>query len=466
MPEAAAVTNQAPSRTIGLGGAISTLVGFVVGASIYILPGAIAAEAGPGVLLSYGIACLMALFGCVVAAHVSVAFPASGASFIIVGRLVSPFAGFLCVWLLIGAAAVAIALLGHGFADYAGVWVGKGNHALVGAAVIVLFACLNLVGVRESLSVQHVMVVVFIIALLIFSAVGLLQADPANFRPFLPQGFVPALAGAIPAFFSYAGFMIIIELGGEIRNPGRTIPLALMASFLIVLLTYSLVSLAVVGVVPWPELAGIEAPVAEASRRILPGPLANFVTFTALAAIVSSINAMLMGYSRDVFILARVGVLPGALATTHGRNGTPIGGVLALSVLGLGTFMVGATITDYATFIVVCLMFVQLAIGVAALKLVFHGKGLESDTAFQWPPAVLGFFAIGLCALSLVFIALTVFTAVTMAAAAGAWLVFGMLYYSWRRTRASSQGQSLEQRLLEVTSGGECLPSSAASPRS
>ncbi|MEZ5980696.1 MAG: hypothetical protein R3C54_00095 [Parvularculaceae bacterium] len=139
----------APDRTIGLFGAVITLVGFVVGASIYILPGAIAASAGPGVVISYGIACLLALFSCIVAAQIGVAYPASGASFVIIGRLVSPFIGFLLVWMMIGAAAVAIALLGYGFADYVGVWISGGHRSLIGGGVIILFTIVNLLGARE-----------------------------------------------------------------------------------------------------------------------------------------------------------------------------------------------------------------------------------------------------------------------------------------------------------------------------
>lgn len=440
----------APDRTIGLFGAVITLVGFVVGASIYILPGAIAASAGPGVVISYGIACLLALFSCIVAAQIGVAYPASGASFVIIGRLVSPFIGFLLVWMMIGAAAVAIALLGYGFADYIGVWISGGHRSLIGGGVIILFTIVNLLGARETLSAQSAMVFAFTIALLLFSGAGLLNAAPENFAPFLPNGVAPALAGAVPAFFSFAGFLLIIELGGEIKNPGRTIPLSLALSFLTVFLIYALVSLALVGVIPWTELSTIDAPIAEAAARILPGPVANFISLTALAATVSSINAMLMGYSRDVFVLARGGVLPEIMATTIGRHGTPIGGVLTISALGLGAFLCGAKITDYATFVVVGLLLLQIGLGAAAIVLARSDNYQRLKNTFRMPPLVFGLFSLGLIVLSLAFMALVMRGAMATAVAAGVYLAFGIAYYVWRKQNLKGGDRPLEQRLNDV----------------
>ena len=106
-------------RTMGVTGTVMTLVGLVIGVSIFILPGQLAAIAGPAMLVSYLIAALIALFSCVVAAQVGSVLPISGASFVAISRLLSPFLGFIVVWVTLGGAAVAVALLASGFADYA-----------------------------------------------------------------------------------------------------------------------------------------------------------------------------------------------------------------------------------------------------------------------------------------------------------------------------------------------------------
>jgi APA family basic amino acid/polyamine antiporter len=103
------------------------------------------------------------------------------------------------------------------------------------------------------------MVFALLLALTVFALAGLVNMDTDRLTPFMPNGFSPVLAATVQAFFSYAGFMVIIEIGGEIKNPTRNIPLALAISFITVLLLYTLVSVAIVGVIPWQELGDINA---------------------------------------------------------------------------------------------------------------------------------------------------------------------------------------------------------------
>lgn len=448
------MSTAAPARTIGLFGATVTIIGFVVGASIFILPGAIAAEAGPGVVLSYLVAGLLALFSCVVAAQIGVAFPTSGASFVAIGRLVSPLAGFVCIWMMIGAAAVAVALLGYGFADYVHVWIAGVDRRIVGLVTILLLTLINLFGVREAVSAQYIMVAAFAAALVLFGVAALLNADASNFVPFLPNGIEPALAGAVPAFFSFAGFMIIIELGGEVKNPGHAIPIALGASFLVVLALYSLTSIAVVGLIPWEELKGLDAPVAVAAARVLPAPLAGFVSFAVLAATISSINVMLMAYSRDVYVLARGGVFPNLMAKTIGRNSVPIGGILTIAAVSLVAYAFEAKITEYATFVVIGVLCLQIGLGVAAMLLPGKPQYAELRDTFRLSAASLRFFAAGLVLLSAAFLFMIVRSAPATAALALGYLALGVVYYLVRRTMLAKTSAPLEQPLIKALDDG------------
>jgi APA family basic amino acid/polyamine antiporter len=447
------MTTALPSRTIGVFGAVVTIIGFVVGASIYILPGAIGATAGPGVVLSYGIASVLALFSCVIAAQVGVAFPASGGSFIAIGRMVSPFAGFICIWMIIGAAAVAIALLGLGFTDYLATWWPHDNRQMAALGVIVMLALVNLAGVRETLSAQVFMVSAFTLALLLFSGAGLIHPGASdNWLPLMPNGIGPVIAGAVPAFFSYAGFMIIIELAGEIKNPGRAIPIALASSFLAVLALYSLTALALVGLIPWRELENINAPIAVAAMRALPAPLATFVAVTALAATVSSINVMLMAYSRDIHVLARGGVFPGFLAAVSTKRGVPVGGILSLAVLSLVALFFSARIIEYATLVVIGLLFLQIGVGLAAFKLASSPSYLNLQSSFHLSPRLLRFFAMGLMGFSFAFMVLIAKDAPKTMLLATGYLGLGVAYFTLRKRALVGTSIPLEQSLLDALS--------------
>lgn len=436
-------------RTVGVAGVVVTLVGFVIGISIFILPGALAATAGPGVVLSYGIAGLMALFSCVVAAQIGAVFPASGASFVAVSRLLSPFTGFAVVWFMLGGASVAVALVAYGFADYALLLVPGLSRVAAAVIVILVLAGLNLLGVKETVIGQGVMVAVFMIALGVFSIAGLSGLDTNLLVPFMPNGLAPVLAAAVPAFFSFAGFMVVIEIGGEVKDPPRTIPIALAISFLLVLLVYTAVSLAVVGVIPWQELGGLGAPVGEAAARVLPGWTTGGITLAVLAAAASSINVMLLGYSRDVLALARARALPEIFARISRRHGEPVNGVLLITAMSLVAVAVGGTIAQLATLAVVCLLALQVALGVAALMLPRRLPELHRAAGFALGTIALPFFSIGLVVLSAGFLFIAAWGELTVVLVAAVWLVAGVVYYRLRRSALVGYGVEVDDLIRQ-----------------
>lgn len=432
-------------RTVGVGGVVVTVVGLVIGISIFILPGALAATAGPAVVVSYAIAGLMALFSCVVAAQIGVVFPTSGASFVAVNRIVSPAAGFAAMWLMIGGAAVAIALVAYGFADYALLLLPGLDRFASALLVVAVLTILNLLGVRQTVIGQGVMVVVFLVALGVFCTAALVALDPDLLTPFMPRGLGPVLAAAVPAFFSFAGFTVIIDIGGEVEEPGRTLPIALASSFLLVLVAYLAVSLSIVGVVPWQELEGVGAPVGETARRILPTWTLGGITVAVLAAAATSINALLLGFSRDVLALARVRAFPGAFAAVSPRHGEPTRGVLLVAGLAVIAIASGGTITGLATLVVVALLVLQAALGLTAVLLPLRVPELYRRAGFRLGRVALTFFGAGLIALSVSFLVVAAWGNLPVVMVGGGWLLLGLVYFALRRASLRRRGVELEE---------------------
>ena len=426
-------TTATTERTLGVTGIVIFLVGLVVGISVFILPGSLAATTGPAVILSYGIAGIMAIFGCIVSAQVGVVFPVSGASFVAVSRILGPMWGFLGIWLLIGSGAVTVALLGFGFSDYMGfIWPGIDRQ--VGAVTLLVGLCLlNVFGLRGALLGQTLMVAAFMLALGVFCVAGLVNLDTSLLVPFVPNGMSPVIAAAIPAFFSYTGFGLVIEIGGEIKTPSRTIPLALLLSFLIVFSVYALVGIAVVGIIPWQELGGISAPVGEASSRILPQWLSSGISLTAVAAAASSVNFILLGYSRDVLALARVRTLPEVLAKISQRHHVPVNGVLFIAGLSLVAISVGGNIADVASLIVFAVLLLQIAMAVVMLQIPSKMPVRYEQAGFRMHPWVHKFFGVGLIIFSLFFMGVTAQGNIKVILIGSVYVLFGALYYSLRR---------------------------------
>jgi len=137
-------------RSIGLIGSAVTLVGYVVGASIFILSGELASSTGPALFVSFLIASVPALLSCFVTAQIGCAYPESGAPYVAASRNLSPFWGFMLVWSLLTGATIGIPLIAYSFANYLAFFIDDLDTQTVALGMVVFFAVINLLGARIS----------------------------------------------------------------------------------------------------------------------------------------------------------------------------------------------------------------------------------------------------------------------------------------------------------------------------
>jgi len=392
------------SRTISLPGAAFLIIGYVVGATIFILPGSLAADAGPAVYIAYMLAAIPAVFACFAMALVGSAIPASGSIYLLIRDLLSPALGFLYLWLMVMMAAVVIPLVAFGFADYSAHFQSGLNSRLVAMSVITLFVVINYLGMKVASSLQNVMVVGFVIVLLLFGVGGLANGDPALMQPLFPRGWSPIIMATITAYFSYAGVFIIAEVAGEIKNPGRTIPLAIFLSFILIVLLYMLVPFALTRVLPWETLGSTKMAVVTAAQQFLPGWLVTFIAVGALFAAATSINGIMMGLSRDFYKGAKFGLFPRYFGVVHSRFKTPGRAVLVIGVLSLAGAYVGGSVVQYAQIAVMGLMVIQIMTGVALLKLPGKMPEVYAASSFRLSLFSLRFISIAYISFSVIFL--------------------------------------------------------------
>jgi len=393
-------------RRIGLWGAVATLVGYVIGASIFVLPAELLPSAGAGVILSYVIAAIPAIFTCVAGAVVGNAFPVSGASYVGVREAISPFFAFLTAWLIVCAGAIGAALVAYGFADYvAFFWPGIDARTCA-LGVVVAFVLLNLTPVSVTVAAQAAMVVFFAVVLAAFAAGGFFAGDPGRLSPMVPHGWSPVLTGAVAAYFSYAGLQVLIEVGGEIKDPGRTIPRALAISFAVVLALYLLFVIAIVLLSDTSAPANASALVGRIAEEHFGTGFARAVVVSALLAAATSVNGIFFTQARDVRALALDGRFPRILAREQG--GIPRPAVLALGGASLVATAAGASIREYAILTAMCMMTVQAMLGLSALRLPTKAPEAWQQSPFKPSLPVLAFFAWGLIVISLAFFVLAV----------------------------------------------------------
>ncbi len=433
-------------RTIGLGGAVFTLVGYVIGASIFILPGQLAAEVGPGAFLSYLLAGALAAVACVAGAMVGGAVPVSGAANVAAARVLGPVYGFIGVWVTLVAVVVSLALVGFGLADYLAYFFPALNRTAVALVSVLIFGLLNLTTVQLAVWIQVAMTIGFLVIMYGFGLGGVANARAELLTPLLPKGPGAVVSGAVLAFFSYAGATVITEIGGEIKDPTRTIPRTLLIGFLIVLSSYVLVALAVPALLPWDTLGTVTAPVARAAEVFLPAWVGGAVAVAAILAAATSINGMLMVHSRDVLAMARARVFPESLGTRT-RSGVPGAAVLLMTGLAVASVLLGGTIRQYAMMAVMSVMLLQIVMGVTLLRLPARlpeawatvefrlGAGGRAVTSVLLILTSIGFFLIGLTdnwRISAMYLGV---------------VALGLVYFFGRRASLKASGYDLDQAM-------------------
>lgn len=138
------------ARTVSLPSAVFFIIGYVVGATIFILPGSLAADAGPAVFVAYALAGIPAIFAGFVMAQIGSALPVSGANYVLIREVLSPYLGFLYQWIMVSMAAVAIPLIAFGFADYLGYFLPGIDDRVVAAALTIFFVIVNGFGITAG----------------------------------------------------------------------------------------------------------------------------------------------------------------------------------------------------------------------------------------------------------------------------------------------------------------------------
>jgi len=435
---------------ISLTEAVFALVGYIIGGSIFILPGALAGQVGPGVFVAYLLAAIVALFICVASAQIGSAFPMSGGTYVAVSSVISPFWGFMVVWMGVLVIFTSTSALAYGLVDYLTPWIpALGRHRFIGAVTsIVVFTGVNLLGIRTAVWAQIVMVVAFMAVLVVFGVGGLLYSRGANFTPLFPLGIMAVLQTAIPAFYSYSGFSAIVTFGGEIVNPRRNIPLVLGISLPLITAVYTLVTLAMPGVVNWRDLAAGEATLSRVSSVFLPAGVGVFIGVAAVCAIATSINGLLLTKSRDVFSLALDRVFPVALSRM-GPFGEPRGALLAMCGVAIFGVSLRRSFVQYASMAVLCVMVIHVLQGVVILLLPRRMPAHYQAAEYRLSRPARVFWGIGLILVASVFIVSGVAServgGVVYLAACG----LGALWYGFRRGQLRRDGVRIEQLLLD-----------------
>jgi APA family basic amino acid/polyamine antiporter len=319
-------------RTLGVWGAANVSIGAIIGTGIFVLIGVASGLAGPAVILSFVIAGIVVFLTALSAAELASFIHEAGGSYIFTTKAFGQFFGFIVGWMqsfdyIIGASAVAIGFAAY-FTYFVGIPTSTENLIVIGCILPLVLTLVNLKGLKEAAGANNLLVALKIVALVIFVAIGgyfiFSHGDYANYQPFLPTGIRGVLSGTAIIFFAYVGVNTVTTMAEEVKDPGRTLPRAILIAMAVTTALYIGVSAVAVGLVNWkilgPSSAPIEAALVVATSNFL---VIKYVALSALFATTSVVLSSIFGGSRMLFAMARQKVIPERFARISG-NGVPI----------------------------------------------------------------------------------------------------------------------------------------------
>ncbi|ELY45280.1 amino acid permease [Natronorubrum bangense] len=332
------------ARDLGFLEAYTLGLGTMIGAGIFVLPGIVAESAGPASMISFMIGGVVALLAALSLSELATGMPKAGGSYYYVNHALGSFFGTIVGWGMWAGLMFATAFYMLGFGQYL---LNQPSDALLVVLAAVTMASLlvavNYRGVKETGSLQNVIVVLLLGLIIVFILVGLLAIDPGLLDPFAPQGWPAVGATAGTVFVTFIGFEVIATSAEEIEDPGRNLPLSMIAAVVTPTILYVLVMLVSTGILEIPELADSAVPVATVAAAAAGmfgstsvgeytlefatvGSLVMIVG--AILATVSSANASILSAARVNFAMGRDRVLTNWLNKIHTTYRTPYRAIL------------------------------------------------------------------------------------------------------------------------------------------
>ncbi len=378
-------------RAVGTFGLAAGIANIMIGGGIYRLPSSVAETLGAAAPIAYVVcAVVMGLIGlCIAEAGSRVSL--TGGPYAYVEVAFGPFMGYMTgvmTWML---GITAFAAVANVFIESLGAMVptfASPTGRVIGlVAAFGFLATVNVIGVKHGNRLNTVMIVVKTMPLLVFVALGVFAIEPANLTVVEVPGAASIARTSIVLLFAFTGVESALVLGGELRDPARTVPRGIFLGMAGVTLLYMSIQFVAQGVLG-PALAGAATPLANAAGIAL-GPWGRQLL---LVGVVISTFGYLSGMSlaspRSLYAFARDGFLPRALAAVHPSFHTPW--VAVLVQLGLACFL--AITSSFGTLAVisnVAALLCYLACAVAAWQLRKAGVQVEGTTPFRMPGGAL-----------------------------------------------------------------------------
>ena len=414
---AAARSDEGLVRAIGLSSAVLLVVGNVIGSGIFLTTGGMATliPSASLLLLAWVLGGVLAITGGLAYAEMGAMFPRSGGVYVFLREAYGPLPAFLYGWAsLLVVISGSIAAVAVGFADYLSYFVPAVSTSqvllsfplpwgrfdisagqLVAAASIGVLGAVNYVGVRTGNLLNAVLTVVKVAGLAAIPVMALFAAGVTpSFTPVVPAEVSRPLASfgvaMIAVLWTYEAWYYVTYAAGEIKDPQRNVPRALVIGVAVLIGIYVAVNVAYLYALTIDEIQGVTR-IAEKAALALMGPSgAAFIAATVVISTFGCNAAGMLGGSRVLFAMALDGVFLPAASRVHPVHRTPHIAIVALTIWSMVLTLSG-TYEQLFTYV----MFASILFSVAAGVALFRLRATHPDHprpyrawGYPWVPAV------------------------------------------------------------------------------
>jgi len=336
-------------RVLGRVSATNVVIGAIIGVGIFFTPTSVARIAGTGdlALWTWVLGGVVALLGALTFAELGGMYGRSGGQYDILRDAYGPLVAFCFVFcnstaILAGGVAIISMVCAENLATFvAGAVPAPAVVAMVAVGLIVLLAVANFIGVRWGAAIQNVTVfakvaVLCIIALLAAFAAGHTggaeaAAPQTDTKPVIALLF----AGLVPALFAYGGWQHVLWVGGEVKDPRRNLPFAIIVGVLVVMVVYVAVNWAYLHLLGHGGVSGSRALAADAVSAVWPSAGARFVAGAVALSAFGVLNEQILAGPRLPFGMARDGRFFSVFGRAHPRFATPAPAIALIALLAV-----------------------------------------------------------------------------------------------------------------------------------
>ena len=355
--------NKQLEKSLGVAAALSTVVGMVIGGGVFFKPQAVYTLTGgaPGLgMLVWVLAGIVTIAAGLTAAEVSAAIPKTGGMMVYIEEIYGKKLGFLTGWmqsvLFFPATIAAISVM---FGQQAAILLG--NESLVipmTVGVILLIGVLNTFGSKTSGAIQTVSTVCKLLPLILIMIFGFIKGGGDNpiVQPLVAEGISPTgVIGQllVAILFAYDGWINVGAIAGEMKNPGKDLPKAIVGGLSLVMGVYVVINLAYLWVLPADQLASVSSP-ASAVAEVLFGSIGGkIINVGILVSVFGCINGYLLTGPRITYTLGKQKTIPVIFGKLN-KNDVPANATLLMAVLSALYALSGQfnLLTDLAIFAV------------------------------------------------------------------------------------------------------------------